>query len=68
MNASPEICHEPLISTTELSKELGFQVSVAFLEMVGASPMTRTSQGTYWRRSDIPMIKRAIAKYLVETT
>lgn len=56
---------EEVYSTAELSKKLGLGVSVSFLQECGISPLCRTSTGTFWRKSDFPIICHAISKAIL---
>jgi hypothetical protein len=53
-----------VLSTTDVSKMLGFVISVRFLKTCGVSPVEELKTGTYWRRSDFPLICSAIANRL----
>lgn len=55
---------ENALSTIEVSKKLGFSVSIAFLKECGASPLHETHIGCYWRTKDFPIICHAISKHL----
>lgn len=55
---------EPTLSTSEVSKRLGFIVSVTFLKQCGVSPLSEQHPGVFWRESDMPIICHAIAIYL----
>lgn len=54
-----------LISTGELSKEIGFGLSRDYLVSIGSPPFQITKTGNYWLVSEIKNIRLSIAKDLL---
>lgn len=55
--------NEPVLTTSDVSRRLGFGVSVTFLKSCGLSPMLEHGTGTFWRANDLPLICVAIARH-----
>ncbi len=55
------IMKEEVVSTSELSKQIGTSLSVAFLIECGVSPIHQGPRAAFWRKTDIPLIRQAIA-------
>lgn len=56
---------EPVLSTAQVCRKLGFNVSVAFLKRCGLSPLSELANGVFWRSSDMPIIRQAIAHHIL---
>lgn len=55
---------EKTLSTSDVCGMLGFNVSVKFLKACGVSPLSEQHPGVFWRASDMPIIRLAIARQL----
>ena len=54
-----------LMTTSEVSKLLGVIVSVELLLDIGLMAEVRTGTGTYWKRSDFPLICLRVASHIL---
>ena len=55
---------EETLSTSDVAKRLGLNVSVDFLKKCGVSPISEQHPGVFWRASDMPLICHAIARHV----
>ena len=57
---------QEVYSTNEISKILGFHVSVRFLKARGIEPVAdlKKTYAVYWRKRDLPLICNSLAIYL----
>lgn len=65
MNGKYFVKDEATLSTSQISKMIGFQVSVDFLKKAGAKPVYEYPQGVLWRESDLGRICLLIAIHLM---
>ena len=56
---------QPTYTTSELSREIGFNVSSQFLLDLGFSPVYRGASMILWSQSDLPIIMMGIAKEMI---
>ena len=56
---------EPVLSTAQVCRRLGFNVSVGYLKRCGLSPLYELATGVFWRSSDMPIIRQAIAHHIL---
>ena len=55
-----------VVSTGELGKLLGMNLSVEFISQLGeVKPFCVAHVGTYWRTEHVPLIGMAVAKWLI---
>lgn len=54
---------EEVVSSGELSEQLGIVVQTDLIEKLGVQPGARIRNGVYWKRSDIPRICARLATY-----
>lgn len=55
---------EEVMTTTDVSIALRMSVSVSFLKDLGVQPLASIGLGTYWRKTDFPVICDAIEQHL----
>ena len=55
-----------VISTTEISRKLGFTVSINLLKSAGLSPEHVSDRGAYWRADSFPVICEALKMHLTK--
>jgi hypothetical protein len=53
------------VSTTEICKLIGFNVSISFIKSMGVEPCYETGVGVYWSKVDVPVICLAMAQHLL---
>lgn len=51
------------VSTTELSKIVGFNLSFKFLNEINIKPFAQTKNGFFWAVEDIPYIFMTLSKH-----
>lgn len=54
-----------ILSTTEISRKLGFIVKVELLKSIGIVPAYTKDVGTYWKADDFDYICCKLAAYLL---
>jgi hypothetical protein len=54
-----------LVSTGELNRILGVQLTSDFIERLGIVPILRTHVGVYWKTDDIDSVLLGLAKYFI---
>ncbi|WP_162876266.1 hypothetical protein [Achromobacter insuavis] len=56
----------PVLTTTQVGERLGMKPSVGDLLALGIEPVQRTALGCYWALSDMPSIRIAAAKRVLQ--
>jgi hypothetical protein len=64
MRIAAEIDSLLVVSTTEVSKRLGLQVTGTFLKSLGLRPHAELPNGVFWLQGDIPAIRDALVAFL----
>lgn len=55
-----------LITTMVLGEYLGLEVKADLITSLGFTSIKQTKPGTYWRESEVPAIRAALAKHILE--
>jgi hypothetical protein len=56
-----------ILSTTDISRELGFQISAKKIKSLGFEPTVETNTGCFWQASSFPVICMGLSAYINST-
>lgn len=54
------------LSTTEVCRALGLNISIEQIKAAGVQPVFETGKGAYWRPEDLPRICAGVAKRMID--